>query len=788
MDSQSSQPGSESSTQVGLGVGVPTVAFTDDDVDGDGDGDGMAYQMVPYSEQGLARGITINSAEVSQQCLPDSFACTVCEDEFPRIQCINAGSGARQCWRCKKCHATINRMNNAAKGNEQLEAELRALKRDKQRYHNEVIRLRGRGAQAKEMRSYLQSLSSIRSITTQNTKIELNFRQYIGWEHRMHLRSEEESTALWQQHMKNPDMKKFKLNGEDFVVMNQPREFVDATTVAAERTLSFDQLTISGDDEVERAMGRLQAGTQMQMIGPLFASAGAGVFHTDASHSDALAAAGGVDEATRSLKRRASDPTRADPIKAKMARLSHAASAAADDPFVKRQRALIQKNEMITTCKGIRAALRSLSGRVNRMASPTGENALPVRVGIKELGERAQAAEVKLQETLDKFASMSGDELITAIASFADEVAECQRQLSSLELALEAEKGENKRLRADATSIRRQQAQVKAKAVKAEGGKVVPQKAGSSQPKGSSLTAGLNQLQTQKSKRFSGNESADIQAVLHAELSVASAFFLKEMFVEASANARSQFEVDDLVSPFVLAISEMGQGHAITLLHSLYEPRMEKSIQSLAKSFAESNKQCVIPVLGKGCSPEFIEQVNEAAWAKVLMGPGNSGLDPTLLSTCACLWMIIMPTGALHDGVLAAPVAGLGGWLTVRSEGTLYITLMEDSEPGSLDRSMILMFKTQIARDVFKKDIKAMKLVSGHSLWVPPMYSMMIFSGPNPDVESITYSWQPYLSRRLLTKLLGETTASDRVREVGAQMASVVQAGFFKRGILEPNW
>ena len=133
-------------------------------------------------------------------------------------------------------------------------------------------------------------------------------------------------------------------------------------------------------------------------------------------------------------------------------------------------------------------------------------------------------------------------------------------------------------------------------------------------------------------------------------------------------------------------------------------------------------------------------------------------------------------------------VAGLGGWLTVRSEGTLYITLMEDSEPGSLDRSMILIFKTQIARDVFKKDIKAMKLVSGHSLWVPPMYSMMIFSGPNPDVESITYSWQPYLSRRLLTRLLGETKASDRVREVGAQMASVVQAGFFKRGILEPNW
>ena len=127
MDSQSSQPSSESSTQVGLEVGVPTVAFTDDDVDGDGDGDGMAYQMVPYSEQGLARGITINSAEVSQQCLPDSFTCTVCEDEFPRIQCINAGSGARQCWRCKKCHATINRMNNAAKGHEQLEAELRAL-------------------------------------------------------------------------------------------------------------------------------------------------------------------------------------------------------------------------------------------------------------------------------------------------------------------------------------------------------------------------------------------------------------------------------------------------------------------------------------------------------------------------------------------------------------------------------------------------------------------------------------------------------------------------------------
>ena len=84
MDSQSSQPGSESSTQVGLGVGVPTVAFTDDDVDGDGDGDGMAYQMVPYSEQGLARGITINSAEVSHQCLSDSdsFTCTICEDEF----------------------------------------------------------------------------------------------------------------------------------------------------------------------------------------------------------------------------------------------------------------------------------------------------------------------------------------------------------------------------------------------------------------------------------------------------------------------------------------------------------------------------------------------------------------------------------------------------------------------------------------------------------------------------------------------------------------------------------
>ena len=445
----------------------------------------------------------------------------------------------------------------------------------------------------------------------------------------MHLRSEEESTALWQQHMKNPDMKKFKLNGEDFVVMNQPRQFVDNTTVAAERTLSFDQLTISGDDEVERAMGRLQAGTQMQMIGPLFASAGAGVFHTDASHSDALAAAGGVDEATRSLKRRDSDPTHADPIKAKMARLSHAASAAADDPFVKRQRALIQKNEMITTCNGIRAALKNLFGRINRMASPTGENALPVRVGIKELGERAQAAEVKLQKTLDKFASMSGDELITAIASFADEVAECQRQLSSLELALEAEKSENKRLRADAASIRRQQAQVKAKAVKAEGGKVVPQKAGSSQPKGSSLTA--NQLQTQKSKRFSGNESADIQAVLHAELSEASAFFLKEMFVEASANARSQFEVDDLVSPFVLAISEMGQGHAITLLHSLYEPRMEKSMQSLAKTFAESNKQCVIPVLGKGCSPEFIEQVNEAAWAKVLTGGRKQWAGPNIV-------------------------------------------------------------------------------------------------------------------------------------------------------------
>ena len=85
-----------------------------------------------------------------------------------------------------------------------------------------------------------------------------------------------------------------------------------------------------------------------------------------------------------------------------------------------------------------------------------------------------------------------------------------------------------------------------------------------------------------------------------------------------------------------------------------------------------------------------------------------------------------------------APVAGLGGWLTVGSEGTSYITLMEDSEPGSLDRSMILMFKTQIARDVFKKDIKAMKLVSGHSLWVLPMYSMMICSGPNPDAESIT--------------------------------------------------
>ena len=283
---------------------------------------------------------------------------------------------------------------------------------------------------------------------------------------------------------------------------------------------------------------------------------------------------------------------------------------------------------------------------------------------------------------------MSGDELITAIASFADEVAECQRQLSSLELALEAEKSENKRLRADAASIRRQQAQVKAKAVKAEGGKVVPQKAGSSQPKGSSLTAGPNQLQTQKSKRFSGNESADIQAVLHAELSEASAFFLKEMFVEASANARSQFEVDDLVSPFVLAISEMGQGHAITLLHSLYEPRMEKSMQSLAKTFAESNKQCVIPVLGTGCSPEFIEQVNEAAWAKVLMGPGNSELDPTLLSTCACLWMIIMPTGVLHDGVLAAPVAGLGGVANCSIRG--YLVHHPDGglrarQPGQVD-------------------------------------------------------------------------------------------------------
>ena len=363
-----------------------------------------------------------------------TYKCAICdEDELQRHEVTNAAGKVRPSWRCKKCNAAVQRMNNAAAEKPELASKLKELKRHKEDWKVEVLRARDTSASRAEIQNYMQRLSSTVSCTKHRAMLELDRDHYAGycfqWYGKLHEEGRQEFDTLVHQ----GDAKRVTRDGVVYLLKEAPRESWNDVQVSASREVTSSAQTLADADSQAIGLKKLEAGTRLQTAGAIFKSAGSAVFFEDAAEDTAGQQ---KEENTRTLKRAVSDDI-IDPI-AKSRRL-------ASDPFVQRQHAVMEKTMFIKRTKEILSSIKSIGKSSKRLEQHTKPEFLE-ECGLTALIGRESSEVAVVTEALRTLETTSNSVIVDTLATLKDLVKDCDARNAALHFALENVKQESKRL------------------------------------------------------------------------------------------------------------------------------------------------------------------------------------------------------------------------------------------------------------------------------------------------------------------------------------------------------
>ena len=705
--------------------------------------DQTCFQLVPFS------------TEFAGAVLPEAdILCSICGESVAKSAGTNAGSKARPSWRCRPCHNSVAKLLAGAV-TEAAKEHVKVLRKDRDAFRFEVLRIRSREYTRGQIQSYLQTVIGERTVRTREVVKELDKPHFVAYQ-RMHLgKTKEEAEEQWEATSTDPNSRCIVREGERFVLQRMPLEYHSDKCIKSERRLSTNQSEIADEEGAERAMSLVEGSLRMSIRGSsLFKNAGGAAFLSDGMDPE---------EHKRTLKRIHSDEDApADPRDAKRVTV-------VKDPWLQRQAAVMEKNRMLGIVRPIGLAFKKLTATTSKLATAHTADQQQ-ELGITEALIRGGKGEAETKTLVHDLESVANPDLVSQMELFKNRIAKNKADLSDLEGAMAAIRSEIKRAKAAVVVAKRVATkQDRAKAAKAPGPQTERARDGN---KVSSSTLNWND---RVGRCFQGTGigkgTCDVLVDICREV--------------ASQEPGGSFVIHDMKIPFRLSFRNE-QGKRLEALLSMFQPYLETCVTKLLTSIGKMSvaASAMLPVVGKSVEKDFLAEVRLAKWSDGLVpaiedantqGSENRPFRPELADTAAIMWISATPSGSYSNGLNVCPLVGMPGWLMLLTDVVACAVLVPPVN-GKLINDPCGFFRVGDARQVFKHDISVVTLVQNSALWVPPLYSVLVIA---PSAEHAVCAFQPHLSRALLTAI--GFVADDVVVAAKAGVQTALDAGFFSR-------